>query len=92
MKYDYDKEEKELIDSIENDEWQSISNLQEEIKKSKEYVNATLKKDQRMNIRITKKDIDALKVKAVKEGIPYQTLVSSIIHKYLSGKLIEKVG
>ena len=88
----YDKEEKELIDSIENDEWQSISNLQEEIKKSKEYVNATLKKDQRMNIRITKKDIDALKVKAVKEGIPYQTLVSSIIHKYLSGKLIEKVG
>jgi len=43
-----------------------------------------------MNVRIAKKDLDALKVKALEEGIPYQTLVSSIIHKFLSGRLIEK--
>ena len=43
-----------------------------------------------MNIRIAKKDFDALKVKAIEEGIPYQTLVSSVIHKFLSGRLVEK--
>ena len=43
-----------------------------------------------MNIRIAQKDLNALKIKALEEGVPYQTLVSSIIHKYLSGKLIEK--
>jgi predicted DNA binding CopG/RHH family protein len=43
-----------------------------------------------MNIRIAKKDLDALKVKAIEEVIPYQTLVSSIIHKFLSGRLFER--
>jgi predicted DNA binding CopG/RHH family protein len=87
-----DREEKELIDSIENDEWKPVSNLDEEIKKSKDIAKATTVKDQRMNIRIAKKDLRALKTKAIEEGIPYQTLVSSIIHKYLSGKLIEKAS
>jgi len=82
--------EKELIDSIEKGEWRSVANLQKEIDKSKEIAKATMIKDQRMNIRIAKRDLDALKVKALEEGMPYQTLVSSIIHKYLSGRLIEK--
>jgi predicted DNA binding CopG/RHH family protein len=50
----------------------------------------TLTKDQRMNIRITKKDLDGIKLRAIEEGIPYQTLVASIIHKYLSGSLVER--
>jgi predicted DNA binding CopG/RHH family protein len=86
----FDKEEKELIASIEKGEWRSISKLHREIEKSKEIAKATLRKDQRMNIRISKKDLDALKVKAIEEGIPYQTLLSRLIHKYLSGSLIEK--
>lgn len=85
-----DKEEKYLIDSIEKGEWRSIADLQREIERSKEIAKETVVKDQRMNIRIAKKDLDALKVKAMEEGIPYQTLVSSIIHKYLSGSLVEK--
>jgi predicted DNA binding CopG/RHH family protein len=85
-----DKEEKDLIDSIEKEDWRSIADLQKEIERSKEIAKATVVKDQRMNIRIAKKDLDALKVKAMEEGIPYQTLVSSVIHKYLSGSLIEK--
>ena len=88
----FDKEEKILIESIEKGEWQSISDLQEEIERSKEIARATLRKDQRMNIRISKKDLDALKVRAIEEGIPYQTLVSRIIHKYLSGGFIEKTA
>ena len=86
----FDKEEKELITSIEKGEWRSISTLQKEIEKSKKIAKATLRKDQRMNIRISKKDLDALKIKAIEEGIPYQTLVSRLIHKYLSGSFIEK--
>jgi len=86
----FDKEEKELIASIEKGEWRSISKLQREIEKSKKIAKATLRKDQRMNIRISKKDLDALKVKAIEEGIPYHTLLSRLIHKYLSGSFIEK--
>jgi len=87
MKFD---KEKKLIDSIEKGEWRSISKLQEEIEKSKKIAKETLRKDQRMNIRISKKDLNALKVKAIEEGIPYQTLISRLIHKYVSGSLIEK--
>jgi predicted DNA binding CopG/RHH family protein len=90
MKFNLDKEEKELLESIERDEWESISNLQEEIERSKKIARATIVKDQRMNIRISKKDLDALKIRAIEEGMPYQTLVSSILHKYLAGKLVEK--
>ena len=79
-----DKEEKELLNSVERDEWKSVPNLEKEIERSKEIAKATSVKDQRMNIRIAKKDLKDLKIKAVEEGIPYQTLVSSIIHKYLS--------
>ncbi len=86
----FDDEEKKLIESIEKGEWESIANLQKEIEKSKQIAKTTLRKDQRMNIRISKKDLDALKIRAIEEGIPYQTLVSRIIHKYLSGGFIEK--
>jgi predicted DNA binding CopG/RHH family protein len=84
------KEEKELTKSLEKGEWRTIPNLKEEIKRSKAYARATIIKDWRMNIRIAKKDLDSLKVKAIEEGVPYQTLVSSIIHKFLSGRLVEK--
>jgi predicted DNA binding CopG/RHH family protein len=86
----FDKEEQELMESIENEEWVSVNNLDAEIKKAREIARATFIKSERMNIRISPKDLNGLKVKALEEGIPYQTLVSSIIHKYLSGRLIEK--
>jgi len=86
----YDKEEQELMESIENEEWVSVNNLDAEIKKARETARATFIKSERMNIRISPKDLNGLKVRALEEGIPYQTLVSSIIHKYLSGRLIEK--
>lgn len=85
-----DKAEQELQESLEKGEWRSVENIEEEIRAAKEYAKATRVKDQRMNIRISKKDLNALKVKALEEGIPYQTLVSSIIHKYLSGQLVER--
>jgi predicted DNA binding CopG/RHH family protein len=86
-----EKEDKDLLASIENGEWITVKNRNEMMKKLKETARNTMLKDQRMNIRIGKKDLDGLKIKAMEEGIPYQTLVSSIIHKYINGKLREEV-
>ncbi len=85
-----DQEEQALSESIEKGEWKSVPDIEEEITKSKEYAKATFTKNKRMNVRIAQKDLNALKIRALEEGIPYQTLVSSIIHKYLSGRLVEK--
>ena len=82
-----DKEEQELSESVERGEWRSVPNLKEEIMKAKEYARATVAKNQRMNLRISQKDLDALKVKAMEEGMPYQTLAASVLHKYLTGRL-----
>jgi len=84
------KDEKELLKSIENNEWKSVNNLEEMKKQFKAAAKNTLLKDQRMNIRIAQRDLEGLKTKALEEGLPYQTLVSSILHKYVIGKLIEK--
>jgi predicted DNA binding CopG/RHH family protein len=81
--------ERELEKTIENDEWQSVSNLSEMKKQLKTAAKNTLLKDQRMNIRIAQRDLEGLKTKALEEGMPYQTLVSSILHKYVTGKLKE---
>ena len=83
-------EERDLIESIQKDEWQSLDNLQKEIEESKRIARETMIKDKRMNIRISKKDLDELRIRALEEGMPYQTLVSSIIHKYLAGHFSEK--
>jgi len=77
--------EKALIESIENDEWTSVSNKSVMMQKLKDTARNTMIKDQRMNVRISKRDLIQLKAKALEEGIPYQTLVTSIIHKYISG-------
>ena len=86
----FDEEERKLMESIENEEWVSVDNLDEEIKKARETARSTFIKSERMNIRISPKDLNGLKIRAMEEGIPYQTLVSSIIHKYISGRLVEK--
>jgi len=76
--------------AIEKEEWVSVENLDEEIKKARDTARATMTKSERMNIRISPRDLDGLKVRAMEEGVPYQTLVTSIIHKYITGKLVPK--
>lgn len=89
MNSNYTKEELELIESIEKDEWVSIENVEEEKKRFKSYAQATFKKDKRVNIRISERDLENLQRKAVDEGIPYQTFISSILHKYINGRLVD---
>ena len=85
-----DNEEQELIKSLEKDVWMPSKDLDGWKTILSKAATNTLTKDQRMNIRVTKKDLDSIKLKAAEEGLPYQTLVASIIHKYVTGRLAEK--
>jgi len=83
MKY-LDKEEKELIESYNKGEWKLIKgNKSVYVKAAKE----SMAKNKRINIRLTTKDYYDIQVKAAEEGLPYQTLISSLIHKYNKGQL-----
>jgi predicted DNA binding CopG/RHH family protein len=85
-----DQEEKEIVESFERGEMQTIPDLEREIERYREIARTTFKKDRRVNIRISSKDLMAIQKKALEEGIPYQTLISSVLHKYVSGRLAEK--
>lgn len=82
-----DQEEKDLMESIERDEWQPVRDFDRERKKALLAARNTLKKDKRINLRLSQKDYHQIQIKAIEEGIPYQTLISSIVHKYLNGSL-----
>ena len=89
MKTKLKKEEKELLKSYENDEWKSVSSSSE-INKYSAVAKATFKKNKRVNIRISELDLELLQERALIEGLPYQTLMSSVLHKYVTGRLTEK--
>ena len=84
------KEEKALLQSVESGQWRSVKNLSAEVRKYQGYARATLNKDKRINIRISSKDLDGVQRRALEEGLPYQTLISSVIHKYVAGALVNK--
>jgi predicted DNA binding CopG/RHH family protein len=81
-----DQEEKELLKAYEAGEFESVLTPTRK-KQIQEAASSTFKKDKRINIRISSRDLDAIQKRARVEGIPYQTLVSSILHKYVSGSL-----
>jgi predicted DNA binding CopG/RHH family protein len=89
MKVKLTKEEQEILGSYERGELIPVKNLSARKAELRRYARNTLKKDKRLNIRISERDLDELQKKAVIEGLPYQTYVSSIIHKFINGKLIE---
>jgi predicted DNA binding CopG/RHH family protein len=84
------KEEIHILDSVENGEWQQVPNFKQESARYREAAKATLRKDKRVNIRMTERDLMHFQKAAMHEGLPYQTLISSILHKYINGRLVEK--
>lgn len=84
------QDELELLASYENEEWKSVKKLKEQKEQYQSYARATFRKDKRINIRISEKDLLDLQKHAMRQGIPYQTLISSVLHKYLTGRFIEK--
>ena len=85
-----DKDEQEILESFERGEWESVQNIKTEITKHQQYAHKTLKKDKRVNIRISSKVLEEIQALAAENGIPYQTLMSSVLHRYVSGYLVEK--
>ncbi len=79
-----DKNEKELLNSFENEEWNSVPNISERKAELKDYASATIRKDKRVNIRISERDLKELQRIAIREGLSYQTLISSVLHKYIN--------
>jgi predicted DNA binding CopG/RHH family protein len=86
----HDDEERALIEGIEREEWREVENMQEAMAEAREIASATTAKSARMNIRISEADLRALKARAIEEGLPYQSLVTSVLHKYVSGRLVER--
>lgn len=80
-----DKEEKELLESFERSEWISAPDIENRKAELKQYARATIRKDKRVNIRISERDLMELQRIALREGLPYQTLISSILHKFVNG-------
>lgn len=86
---DLDQEERELLTLIASGEWQSVEDVSAKMAEHKTIAKNTLKKDKRVNLRISARDLEALKAYAAEEGLPYQTLMSSVLHKFVSGRLVE---
>ena len=86
-----DKEEQEILHSFERGKWKSVPNVKEEIEKHRNYARKTLRKNKRVNIRISHKVLEELQVIAIEDGIPYQTLMSSILHRYVTGRLVDRL-
>ena len=84
-----DASEKALLESVEAGEWKSTGVGKKERTRYARYAQATFRKDRRLNIRISSKDLEAIQKRALAEGLPYQTLIASLLHKYASGRLKE---
>jgi len=84
-----DPDEKETLESFERGEWRSVKKAKRERSRYARYARATFRKDRRLNIRISSKDLEAIQKRALEEGLPYQTLISSLLHKYAAGRLRE---
>jgi len=86
------KQEKEIVESVERGDWHSVRGVKKQIKRYQDYARATVRKDKRVNIRMSEKDLIHLQKKAMEEGLPYQTLISSVLHKYVNGRLVDKAS
>ena len=83
-----DREEQELLATFDAGKWQSVQepNRSPELQS---YAKAAIAKDKRITLRLSSADLAGIQARAIEEGIPYQTLISSVIHKYVTGRLVE---
>ena len=88
-KAELDKEEQEILSSFERGEWKPVANRRQEFARHVTYAKNTLAKDRRVNIRISSKDLEELQAIAVEDGMPYQTLMASVLHRFVSGRFTE---
>lgn len=85
-----DHEEKQILSAFEAGKLKSTVNSDAALRRYREYARATLSKNQRVNIRLSTPDLSEIRARAAEEGIPYQTLIASVLHKFVAGRFIEK--
>ena len=84
------KEEKDLERSFGRGEWKPVP--KSEVQRYQGNFREALQKTKRINIRLSPRDLEGMQQRAVEEGIPYQTLMASVIHKYVTGRLVNRQG
>ncbi|HEY7335826.1 MAG TPA: hypothetical protein VH639_13145 [Bryobacteraceae bacterium] len=84
-----EKDEQDILKSVEAGEWRSTQSRQRDRARYARYAREAFRKDRRVNIRISTGDLEAIQKRAIEEGLPYQTLISSLLHKYACGRLRE---
>jgi len=82
-----DEYELELIESLHNNEWTSVQNLESEKTRFRQIALATLNEMQAVQIKIQREDIEAIKKRSTEIGIPFQTLISALIHNFAVGQI-----
>lgn len=93
IKMKLDKEEKDILEALERDEIKALTPSKKEIAEVKAMAENTLRKDRRVTIRLYDHDLKGIQKRALEKGMPYQTLISSMIHQYVEGDLVErKIG
>ena len=90
MTNDLNSEDRDILERFERDEVRPAPNAERELDLARQAARNTFNKTRRVNLRMTERDFNLAHSRAREEGLPYQTLLSSVIHKYLSGRLTEK--
>jgi predicted DNA binding CopG/RHH family protein len=88
--HNIEEDEKEILEDFEKGEFVSVDNVNEELMLAKKAANNFTKRDSRINIRISGADLNMVRKIAIQEGLPYQTLLASVIHKFVTGRLVDK--
>jgi len=83
----FDEEELQILEDLEKGKFESIQNFRAEKRELENAAGKALQKDRRINIRISSRDLEKIQARAAKEGMPYQTYISSTLHKVVSGRL-----
>ena len=90
-KLELDPEERALLDSYEADQWVTVDSAEARVRYEQTAAD-TFRKDRRVNIRLSSRDLELIQKRALEEGIPYQTLIASVLHKFVTGRVVEKAS
>ena len=84
--------ERRLVSSVERGAWRPVRGAARQMARYRRQASRQLKKDARINIRLSREDLAELRRRAFEEGLPYQTLIASLLHKYVGGRLVDRAG
>ena len=87
---DLDRDEREILEAYAEGRLRPLALSAEEIEGYREAARAVTRKDRRINIRLSAQDLEDLQIRAMEEGMPYQTLIASVLHRYAAGELVPK--